>query len=361
MKERFTLRPKEHSVLVKQTSKWGQAIAISLMSIGGIIFSTAYIYKIDEIITVPGILTPADGGVAVKSSMSGTLKGMEVKEGQEIKKGKIVAKFDLQREREEQNRLETEIRFEKKKLSQQLNSNKLRIKNKESRLRVTEELLERLTPLSQVGALSEVKILQQEERIASIKNEILQLQSEKDNLITRSEALIKANESKLKQVQLILDQGIIKSPINGIVFNVKPDNDSYVTTKAEILMEIIPNDGLAASLKVSNRDIGFMRKGQKVKVRVDSYPFTEYGELKGQIKSIGADALESKNRSNSYYFPVKIQLENDELETKKGFSIPLQAGMTVTANIKLRERRLIEIVSDMFVNQQESIERLRKP
>ena len=98
MKERFTLRPKEHSVLVKQTSKWGQAIAISLMSIGGVIIATSYIYKIDEIITVPGILTPADGGIEIKSAMSGTLQGMEVNEGQEIGIGKVVAKFNLQKE-----------------------------------------------------------------------------------------------------------------------------------------------------------------------------------------------------------------------------------------------------------------------
>ena len=126
-------------------------------------------------------------------------------------------------------------------------------------------------------------------------------------------------------------------------------------------MEIIPKDGLSASLKVTNKDIGFMRVGQEVKVRVDSYPFTEYGELDGSIKSIGADALEPDSTVRNYHFPVIISLNDEKLKTKDGIDIELQAGMTVSANIKLRERKLIEIVSDMFADQQESIERLRKP
>ena len=104
-----------------------------------------------------------------------------------------------------------------------------------------------------------------------------------------------------------------------------------------------------------------MRVGQEVKVRVDSYPFTEYGELQGSIKSIGADALEPDSTVRNYHFPVIITLNDEKLKTKDGMEIELQAGMTVSANIKLRERKLIEIVSDMFADQQESIERLRKP
>ena len=95
MKERFTLRPKEHSVLVKQTSKWGQAIAISLMSLGGVILATSYFYKIDEIITVPGILAPAEGSVEIKSPVNGTLEEILVEGGEMVKKGDLLVRFDV--------------------------------------------------------------------------------------------------------------------------------------------------------------------------------------------------------------------------------------------------------------------------
>lgn len=361
MKERFTLRPKEHSVLVKQTSKWGQAIAISLISLGSIILTTSYLYKIDEIITAPGILTPAEGGVEIKSPISGNLQEIKVKEGDIIEKGDIVLIFDMRKQLEEKRRLSTEIELMKQNMNEELNSNALKIENKESSLKVTKNILDRIKPLEKVGALSEVRILQQEEKIKSMENEILQIKSERNNLRTRSEAKIKESESKLKQVKLILEQSNVKSPIDGEVFNIKPDNNAYVSTQAEKLLEVVPKDGLSASLKVTNKDIGFMKIGQKVKVRVNSYPFTEYGELNGKIKNIGADALEPTQTMREYHFPVTIKLKDDKLKTKSGGIIPLQAGMTINANIKLRERRLIEMVSDMFVSQKESLERLRKP
>lgn len=348
-------------MLVKQTSKWGQSIAISLISLGGLIIATAYLYKIDEIITVPGILAPSEGSVAIKSPISGNLEKIEVAEGDYVKKGEVLAIFDVKKEQIEKNKLETNIILEKRNLDERLLSNRLKIENKKNGLRLSEDLLIRLRPLNNVGALSEIKMLQQEEKITNIRNQILQLEAERDNIKTRSEAAIKKDESRLKQIELILEKSEIRSPINGEIFNVEPDVDTYVTSKGEILMEVVPKDRLSANLKVSNRDIGFMQRGQKVKVRVDSYPFTEYGELVGDIKTIGADALDPDKTTNTYHFPVSIELKKDILETKDGLKIPLQAGMTVSTNIKLRERRLIEIVSDMLVKQEESIERLRKP
>ena len=67
---------------------------------------------------------------------------------------------------------------------------------------------------------------------------------------------------------------------------------------------------LVARAYVTNRDIGFLRIGQSVKVRVDAYPYNEFGELVGQISSIGSDVLEPDQSFNYYCFPVTIKLES---------------------------------------------------
>ena len=67
------------------------------------------------------------------------------------------------------------------------------------------------------------------------------------------------------------------SPIEGIVFELKPDNSKYIATKAESLLKIIPTGKL--TVNIGNSDIGFLSTGQEVKVRVDSFPYTEYGEI----------------------------------------------------------------------------------
>ena len=84
-----------------------------------------------------------------------------------------------------------------------------------------------------------------------------------------------------------------------------------------------------------------------MKVRVDSFPFTEYGEIIGNIRSIGADSLPPNELFGFYHFPVDLSLKRSSLKTKDGTDIPLQAGMTITTNLKLRDRRLIELLSDL--------------
>ena len=79
-----------------------------------------------------------------------------------------------------------------------------------------------------------------------------------------------------------------------------------------------------------------------------------------EISRIGADALPP--RVNPFYhFPVNLSLERSTLETRDGTTIPLQAGMTITTNLKLRDRRLIELLGDLFNDRGESLKRLRQP
>ena len=118
---------------------------------------------------------------------------------------------------------------------------------------------------------------------------------------------------------------------------------------------------MGGEVNVGNQDIGFIKKGQPVKVRIDSFPYTQYGEIKGEIRRIGADALPPNELIRQYHFPVDIDLDKSNLTTREGMNIPLQAGMTITTNLKLRDRRLIELIGDIFANRNESLKRLRQP
>ena len=144
------------------------------------------------------------------------------------------------------------------------------------------------------------------------------------------------------------------------MFDLTPDNDRYVTTTAEPLMKIVPWGQLGGEVNVGNQDIGFIRRGKQVKCS-EFFPYTEYGEIDGTINRIGADALPPTDLIRSYHFPVDLSLERSTLETRDGTTIPLQAGMTITTNLKLRDRRLIELLGDLFNDRGESLKRLRQP
>ena len=86
---------------------------------------------------------------------------------------------------------------------------------------------------------------------------------------------------------------------------------------------------------------------------------SQFGYLNGIIYSIGADAEMPNENNSTFTFPVEIELERNYLMTN-GIKIPLKSGMSITANIKLREKRLISVVSDIFNNNYDALRRLRQ-
>ena len=120
----------------------------------------------------------------------------------------------------------------------------------------------------------------------------------------------------------------------------------------------MPNDTLVARVFITNKDIGFVTQQfynkdepLTVDVRIDSFPFSEFGDVEGVVTHIGSDALPPDEVNPYYRFPAEIEMESQAL----GEALPLQSGMSVTANIKLRKRRVIAILSDLFVRKIDSL------
>ena len=128
-----------------------------------------------------------------------------------------------------------------------------------------------------------------------------------------------------------------------------------VFTSGDKLLSVVSQEGLYAS----NKNIGFINIGQEATVRVDAFPFTQFGSLKGSITHVGADALEPTPTVNYYSFPAKISLERNYL-IKNNRKINLKPGMAVTSNLQLGDKPLISLISDLFVKQVDSLKEIRQ-
>lgn len=355
------LLPQEHTVMVRQTGKWGQILLLSLIGLGATAFATAWFYRLDEVITVPGRLVPQQGGVEIKSPISGQLVEVMVKSGEKVSKGQHLLRFNVESTRAKHIGLTARIKLEKERLQDELESNNQRAKTLKRNVSLTLEILKRLRPLKEAGSISELQILQQQNQLETLKDELEQAENNQKKLENESNNRMVELTGALTQINSELRNEVVEAPIAGTIFDLSPDNDQYVTRNGESLLKIIPDGKLNGEVNVGNRDIGFIRTGQKVKVRVDSFPYTEYGDIKGEISQLGADALTPTELIPQYHFPVILNLERSELQTRNGKTIPLQAGMTITTNLKLRDRRLISLLSDIFSTRGESLQRLRQP
>ena len=161
----------------------------------------------------------------------------------------------------------------------------------------------------------------------------------------------------LKSAELQIKYQNVLAPTSGVIFNSQVRRDSVINAGSTILT-LVPQTGLQAEVFVSNKDIGFVRKGQLSKVRVDAFPFTRY-ELTGEVSRIGADSLEPDRSAPFFRYPVTLRLNRSFLKSGSTI-IPLRNGMSVTANLKLREKRVISLLSDMLVNQTEAVKSIRQ-
>ncbi|MCP9858195.1 MULTISPECIES: HlyD family secretion protein [unclassified Cyanobium] len=157
--------------------------------------------------------------------------------------------------------------------------------------------------------------------------------------------LIEVN-SKLSDQQQRASFQLLRAPISGKVIDVKA-KVGELSSPAEPVLRILPNSPLEAHLDVSNRDVGFLRKGMKVDIRIDSFPSTEYGSITGFITSISDDALPPDEKNPTEHFSVSVKLNKQQL-SRRGVNYSLRPGMSITGLINLNSRPALSLITDRF-------------
>lgn len=248
----------------------------------------------------------------------------------------------------------SQIQYERQKqevLTQQGEVN--RLGDEEKRLGIsilrTQEDLQNTIATSARDILS--KVAENHKKIAEIDTQLSRTRLENKKKIAEIDAQISKAVQSLHYQQL-------KAPVNGVVFDLKPSSAGFGVGETQTLLKIVPNDNLVASVHLTNKDIGFVREGMDVDVRVDSFPSTEFGSIKGKLTWVGSDALPPTQERPFYAFPAKIKLDSQTLLVN-GKPISLQSGMAINSSIIVRKRPVLSILTDLFDKQVKNIESIR--
>jgi hemolysin D len=150
-----------------------------------------------------------------------------------------------------------------------------------------------------------------------------------------------ARQELVKASQRVVLQSL-RSPIDGVVQQLALTTVGGVVTPAQPVMTIVPADSaLEVEAQVLNRDIGHVRPGQRVINKIETFDFTRYGYIEGTVQWVGTDAVNDPKLGPVY--PVRIQLASARTpRVVGGHHGAVSAGMTVTADIRTGERRVIE-------------------
>lgn len=195
-------------------------------------------------------------------------------------------------------------------------------------------------------------------KIADNEKRLTEIDSQLNKAIVENQKRIAEIEGQLSQAEVTLQYQELRAPIDGVVFDLQAKGPGFVANTSEPILKIVPSEGLTAEVFITNQDIGFVEEGMKVDVRIDSFPFSEFGDVKGTVTRIGSDALPPNEIYQYYRFPTSIQLDTQFIEVN-GREIPLQSGMSVTANIITRDRTVMSIFTDLFTGKVDSLRTVR--
>jgi len=135
-------------------------------------------------------------------------------------------------------------------------------------------------------------------------------------------------------------QQTLTAPINGVVQQLAVHTVGGVVTPAQQLMVVVPHGHqLEAEAWVENKDIGFVKAGQPVEIKVEAFPFTRYGVIDGRLVSVSNDAVPQEKGGLVYAARVEMGRRTVQVEDKL---VNLSPGMAITVEIKTEQRRLIE-------------------
>ena len=366
---------KNHDETVLQQSDfWMRAITWGLMGTTAFALAWLALAKTEEIVTAPGNLQPIGSVKEIQMPVGGIVETILVKEGDKVKAGQVLMRLDTEASTQKRKSLKENLALKSTQLSlKQLELQRLKSLTRDSidtlvqKVAFEKEIMDRLGQLAKVGASAELQYLQQRNTVQEVEGRLRETRL--DGL--RQEAILQQQvqqlrselselQAQLTETDVTLRYQALRSPVDGIVFDLKPKSPGYAAQSTESVMKVVPFNALEAKVEIPSGSIGFVRKGMPVDISIDSFPATDFGVLEGTVRQLGSDALppnEAKQQQD-YRFPAVIQLANQQLKLKNGQRLPLQVGMSLTANIKLRQVSYLQMLLGGFQDKADSLRRI---
>jgi len=142
----------------------------------------------------------------------------------------------------------------------------------------------------------------------------------------------------------VLRRTTLKSPVRGVVRTIRANTVGGVVAPGSPVMEILPvSSRVLVEARVPPADIGFIKVGQPVEVKLTAYEYTLYGGLKGSVQSISPDALGDGEKSEGSYYRALIRADRSTLKAA-GKPLSVMPGMTASVEIRTGERSVLSFI-----------------
>lgn len=371
---------------------WGTVVLI------GLALFWASRCEIEEVTTGSARIVPSSREQMLQSLEGGILQELLVHEGDTVEKGQVVARIDPTRAeaafRESANRmlalraqaarlkaesLDTEVTFPEDVL-QDTELVKREMESYLARRRAlnesiasyvkTEELIKKELGIArQLAAqelLSKTEVLKLQRQLNETELQIVERRNrysaDASAELTKVEAELSSLEETAAGRHDTLVRTALRSPVHGIINNIRINTIGGVIQPGAEIMEVTPlDDTLLVETKIKPSDVAFLVPGQEAMVKLSAYDYSTYGGLKGRVEFISPGALKDEdararanNGDNAYYYRVMVRTEGNTLTKAGSKALRVIPGMTATVDIRTGQKSLLDYLLRPLLRVQEA-------
>ena len=380
----------DQDTVLQQSGFWMKAVTWSLIGTTAIGIGWLAIARTEEVVVATGKLDPIGNVKNVRIPPGGVVEAILVKNGQRVSKGEALIRLDQESSSEKLKSLSKSVeekstqigqkqqQLQLKKLERERTSelNREQLATTQANLQLQQEILNRLASLASEGGVKDIEFLQQRNKVQELKGELTKRELDGRRQINQIDQQIEQLNAELAglrseraqlnanltEVRVTNKNETLRAPVDGIVFDLKLNNPGFISQamSSEVMLKVVPFNTLEADVMIPSNKIGFVREGQPADISIDSFPASDFGVLEGTVESVGSDALppDPQQMRQEYTYPAVITLKSQQLKLKSGKELPLQVGMSLTANIKLRSVSYLQLLLNTFQSKTDSLRQL---
>ena len=339
----------------------------------------ASVTQVDIITKAPGRVVPDGREQVIASLEGGILRELMVREGQQVSEGQELALLDPTRVEAQQAegqakrqsllgavaRLQAEATGKPLVFPREVAEAKAVVEGETEAYQARQRALSEAVEINQrsIGLLKRelavaeamsAKGLMSEVEVMRVRRQVNDLSLQMQERVNRfrqdaSSELVKVRTelAMIEEQMVVRDDALrrttLTSPVRGIVKTIKANTIGGVVAPGSPVMELLPiGSRVLVEARVPPAEIGFVKVGQAVEIKLSSYDYTAYGGLKGTVQSISPDALGDADRANGEgtYYRALIRAERSTLKAG-GKTLSVLPGMTGSVEIRTGERSVL--------------------
>lgn len=346
-----------------------------------VLFGWAAVYRVDQATRGTGAVISSSRVQVIQAVDGGVLQSLKVKEGDIVKQDQVLATLDQARfgasvkeldarlatMKAQHARLQAEVLGSAKiqfpeevqsfpdvvKVQQALFEQKRRSLQEELRtlevaVRLAGEDARLVAQLAKNGDVSRSEVIRSERALNDAQAQLINRRNkyyqDMRAELAKAEDDINQNEEVRTQRYQQLAASVIKTPVDGIVKNVRITTLGGVLRAGDELMQIVPlDDKLIVETKVRPSDIAYVRPGLPASVRFDAFDYTIFGGVEGKVMYVSADTIKEESKSGEQtYYRVHVETTASPVITRTGKQLDILPGMTAQVDIRTGDRTVLD-------------------